>query len=689
MKFNLFIFSFIFFNSLGFRAELSPDRNFSDKNKREPNYYCNSNCNNSVYNNFDNSIQVIKKPFFSMFRSDNLIDRANTTIKINYLSEKIFRHQVEILDKDTIERFSKYEDFYWQNHVAHNLSGCDISNLFNQFNFYQFPEFIKFLKCTGNFDEHIKTLKYKLHDPEFDRLAQIIHIDRYETLQDFINNEFKKIQQSKALLEQKERIRTKQIIDRDLTNHVQDQLLKEDLYKSNNYDNEDYFNRHHKNYALNLNVEEFLLDKGFSTNKYKGCFGNNIQQKIHSECLEILNKAYRLNRSNLSYESRNLHNEVIQINDISIEANRYGKINLATNLNKYSKSALNWLYTFIQGGPVVKWAREGSWIGVQRFAQTVTHPSELVQCSIKMGKSIYKIFNEISGFMDDVQIFNLVNNPEKIQNRVEGYVDNATQFYNYASNFIAEKSKNLTLKDIPEITENITKEVAANIVEAYLTGKTLTALGDIISKTPRAITFVQNNFKALPKERVVSLATLESGEIVQVRLAENGAKLFAQDSNQIIDKAKKVIHIGENQVKISATENGARVIAANEVAIQMEGNKLHWNTWQNLPKSKINNLTVAKIGDFYYTEHAITRMLPVGLGNPASHTAYGLNTIVSKRYNRGIPTLFVDEVAKNGVINHLAKTTMPVVEKKLGNVAIRIDLNTNIIYSVLIKSDIK
>ena len=652
-----------------------------------------------------------------MFKSDNLIDRIKTTIKIDYLSEKIFRYQIELLDKGTIEKFSSYKDFHWQNWATNNLTvpSSNISNLFNQFNFYQFPEFIKFLKSMSNFNEHIKNLKSKLGDPKFIQIAQNIYLNKYETLQDFINNEFSKIQHQEAFLKQKEsnlsKIENKrrttfenkiksvqealkisdslasQLINGDLIQQVQDQFLEENLYKNNNFDNEDYFNKQHKNYAINLNVEKFLLDKGITTNKYKECFGNNIQHKIHYECLKILNKAYNLNKLNLSSELRNLSDEIIQINNVSIEANRYGKINLATNLNKYSKATLKWLYTFARGGPLVKWIHEGSWIGIQRVAHTVAHPVELVQNSIKMGKSIYKIFSEISGFLDDIQILNLINNPERIQNRVERYTTNATQFYNFTTNFITEKSKSLTLKDIPEITENITKEVAANIVEAYLTGKALSALGNIISKTPKAIHFVEHNFRALPKEKIVSLATMESGEVIQVRLVEDGTKLLAQDNNQITGKVKRLIHISENQVKISATENGARVIAANEAVNQIEKNKLLWNTWQNLPKSKINNLTVAKVGDFYYTEHAIARTLPLGLGNPASISAYSPNTPISHRYGRGIPLIVVDDVAKNGIINDKAKSTLPVIEKFLNNVAVRIDPNTNIIYTIMTRKE--
>ncbi len=72
---------------------------------------------------------------------------------------------------------------------------------------------------------------------------------------------------------------------------------------------------------------------------------------------------------------------------------------------------------------------------------------------------------------------------------------------------------------------------------------------------------------------------------------------------------------------------GKGEVVANELTKASGGQilkkELTWNSWQNLPKEIYAGKSYAKIGDKLYTEHAIARMQPSGLGTPAGHIGKG------------------------------------------------------------------
>ncbi len=73
---------------------------------------------------------------------------------------------------------------------------------------------------------------------------------------------------------------------------------------------------------------------------------------------------------------------------------------------------------------------------------------------------------------------------------------------------------------------------------------------------------------------------------------------------------------------------------------------LPWTSWNQYPKVVLDGKTYAKIGNRLYTEHAVGRMLPSGLGRNASCTKGG--TSMSPN--------FVEEVIRKG--NKTVETTI-------------------------------
>jgi len=65
--------------------------------------------------------------------------------------------------------------------------------------------------------------------------------------------------------------------------------------------------------------------------------------------------------------------------------------------------------------------------------------------------------------------------------------------------------------------------------------------------------------------------------------------------------------------------------------------RLLWTSWQNYPKVTLDGREYAEIGDRLYTQHAVDRMQPSGLGTPAGAQGAG----------RGVSPNFIEEVLNN------------------------------------------
>ena len=78
--------------------------------------------------------------------------------------------------------------------------------------------------------------------------------------------------------------------------------------------------------------------------------------------------------------------------------------------------------------------------------------------------------------------------------------------------------------------------------------------------------------------------------------------------------------------------------------------RMLWGSWKDYPKVTIEGRTYAQVGDRLYTEHAVNRMQPSGLGAPAGELSPGRNispNIVDEVIGSGQPThTVVDGVSR-------------------------------------------
>jgi RHS repeat-associated protein len=87
---------------------------------------------------------------------------------------------------------------------------------------------------------------------------------------------------------------------------------------------------------------------------------------------------------------------------------------------------------------------------------------------------------------------------------------------------------------------------------------------------------------------------------------------------------------------------GARLITKAEGSLYAaeegaSGDRLLWTSWQNYPKVTADGREYAQIGDRLYTQHAVDRMAPKGLGTPAGAPGPG----------RSISPNFIEDVLSN------------------------------------------
>ena len=109
----------------------------------------------------------------------------------------------------------------------------------------------------------------------------------------------------------------------------------------------------------------------------------------------------------------------------------------------------------------------------------------------------------------------------------------------------------------------------------------------------------------------------------------------------------------------------------------MNGNSLEWNSWQNYPKKTIDGKQYASIGDRLYSQHAVDRMQPSGLGSPAGTVGAGRNispNIVEHTIQNGTKT--------SSMVNGVKRTVY-----WSGGVGVVTERNSKIVVTILRRSE--
>ncbi|SFL25971.1 hypothetical protein SAMN04488518_13212, partial [Pseudovibrio ascidiaceicola] len=148
-------------------------------------------------------------------------------------------------------------------------------------------------------------------------------------------------------------------------------------------------------------------------------------------------------------------------------------------------------------------------------------------------------------------------------------------------------------------------------------------------------------------EKAVILATLVTGTALALAPKKTRAK--------ILEKLKEPL----------------KKVASNFKKIQQQ--RLLWGSWGDYPKITIGNRTYAQIGKRKYSQHAVDRMQPSGLGAPVGSDGPG----------RNVTPNMVEEVIANGSKSTVIKDGVKRTIFTSGNVSVVTESNESVIVTIL------
>ncbi|MCT4565098.1 MAG: hypothetical protein N4A68_12410 [Maledivibacter sp.] len=134
-----------------------------------------------------------------------------------------------------------------------------------------------------------------------------------------------------------------------------------------------------------------------------------------------------------------------------------------------------------------------------------------------------------------------------------------------------------------------------------------------------------------------------------------------QGGQYVLEYGSEIVHTAKNKIgegikylkdKISGSPNSD--LGLSMYSKETSNSKQLWGKWSDYEKVTIDGREYAKIGDKYYTRHAVDRMQPSGMryssttdGRVGASRIYDVETI---DYGRSISPTYVDDVLKNGTL---------------------------------------
>ena len=103
------------------------------------------------------------------------------------------------------------------------------------------------------------------------------------------------------------------------------------------------------------------------------------------------------------------------------------------------------------------------------------------------------------------------------------------------------------------------------------------------------------------------------------------------------------------------------------------GDKFLWSSWKDYPKVSDGGKIYAQVGDRLYTEHAVNRMQPSGLGAPAGEKVPG----------RNVSPNLVDDVIRSGQPVHTVVDGIPRTVYWSGNVGVVTENSGKLVVTIL------
>lgn len=365
---------------------------------------------------------------------------------------------------------AKYEAIK-QNHCQHHVE----QQMLRKYDFYSMPAFREYIKTIAGYRSHIKKLhacleakKSKWHrvwrklgflDPKYVQQLDMIEklnteivkeevseqkVAKHQQRQATLEAQQRKLQAQQAVCNQQESVRTTFESERDELNRLSDEwTCVQDIYQDYDLcDNGRYERRRQalydvthdecsyetKSYTVSPDAIQLIGNTGNGIEHYRTCYGNQLQQVIHQECIDGMERLVYLPETSVVYPYKE---SIAQCFDAAREYNQAGSVDKATAVTDFCWTLLDYGQAIAQG------AIDGVVGGVRDMLE---HPIETVVCAVACKYVLAYQASKILYNVADISI-TYAFDAERGKQQWDEYVAPVTQLIDAISN------KELSLRD--------------------------------------------------------------------------------------------------------------------------------------------------------------------------------------------------------------------------------------------------
>ncbi len=572
-----------------------------------------------------------------------------------------------------IEELKHWPDIYWLEYFENNNAPLQKWTLESQermlkrFEFYKFEGFRKFIQLMPDYNKVIqKYNKIKEEDIRHRNLKDwYIYLDQNRGnklhIRQYIENEarraradeIKEDNKLKLELENLEKEISNEAKNKTLEYHQELKILEDQIKSYENLSKETYDEEYqiiydqrakalkndlqsqnrliNKQYSLDFYTQDYLKKLNLNSDLLLNVNGTNFQHQLHNEFLEIIKKSNLLQSCSLNSKIKNLCEINTKIAFDGCIKNQNSQIKEAEAIADVSTC----LYKLCRG---IYYASK------DKIFDIAKNPIETIKDNVlfipRLAVNLCKVVKfslETAGkkmgiYQPGIDYFQTSHELQTLYDNIYDFIKNAP--VDQKAEQFGRIIGNLAIDYI------ITKKLA---IPTIIKSKEI--LGSTLKKIPNYL----GEFGEAGKETAGIIKIVTDKGIEKVEQATEFIQKNPEKINREQSISKNVENIVENNVK--------------------------WGFWRDLPKITKNNREYAKIGNYLYSHHAIDRMTPKNFGESFN---------VTDSAGRGIPTIVVEDVLKNGqIVRSNIKEGAEQIVKKLRD--IEVVLEDNIILSVMKK----
>ncbi|HEV2916970.1 MAG TPA: hypothetical protein VGW78_04435 [Candidatus Babeliales bacterium] len=289
-------------------------------------------------------------------------------------------------------------------------------------------------------------------------------------------------------------------------------------------------------YTLNSNVQNMLCSSSYDPSSYTSCYGNQLQQAIHQECITLLARTTTLPKTSAAYVQKEV---LVDCIDAAREYNQAGLVHKASIVTDFCWALLDYSSAIVEG------AAHGI---VGAVYDMIEHPIQTAACVIAgeyvLAYQLCKVLCNVT----DIGITALVNT-SRAKEKWDAYIEPI-------NNIIKKiKNKEVTCRDVIKAGTSVTVGLVAQ-------HKLLGGLNKFYSGIrAKAMAFTHNNPSLTPQQY------LQTAEGILLKSSIETAANFVEahgnsgcpaSCTQMYEKLKLALKIEEFTSIIKVTKHGVQ-----------------------------------------------------------------------------------------------------------------------------------